>query len=239
MASSSAEDSVFQAAKSGLRRWLARARKAIMAPFEQFSAQPDANAIYSTVPDWMASVNAIMAALEPAIREGWAAAHLRGELDMSDPFVQANLALTHNLLVRVPDEVHALVIKMILEGVNRGEPNSVIAQRVDAALDFTGSENWESRARTIANTEANRHYNSSLLAHALLVEREDGGIYLKEWQTRTDGHERPAHFVADHQVRTLSQPYIVDDQQLMFPGDPTGLPENVINCRCLQTVRKA
>jgi hypothetical protein len=27
-------------------------------------------------------------------------------------------------------------------------------------------------------------------------------------------------------------PFDVGPDQLMYPGDPTGLPENVINCRC-------
>lgn len=238
-ASQESEDSVFQVAASGLRRFLDRARELVMQPFRRFRATPNPDGVFAAQPVWQAEVDRIMNALTPALQEGWAAAHLPGDLPPSDPYIQANLALTYNLLVRLPDEVHSLVVREVLEGTNRGDDNEAIATRIDQVLDYTGSENWSNRAHVIAQTETNRHYNSSLLAHALLVERQDGGVYLKEWQTQTDHRERASHRRADHQVRVLNQPYDVDDEPLMFPGDPTGRPENVINCRCGQTVRRA
>lgn len=233
-----AEDGVRQAAASGLRRFLGRARELVLAPFRRFGVAPDANAVYAAVPTWQADVDRIMNALTPALQEGWGAANLPGSYPANDPYIQANLALTHNLLVRIPDEVHALVVRAILEGTNRGDDKTAIAARVSDVLDYSGSENWPNRADVIAQTECNRHYNSSLLAHGLLVERQDGGVYMKEWQTQTDGREREAHLRADHQVRVLHQPYTVDDEPLLFPGDPTGSPENVINCRCGQTIKR-
>jgi hypothetical protein len=236
--SSDAEDTVYQAAKSGLQRFLGRARDAVMAPFKRFGAVPDPTAVYAAQPVWQAEVDRIMSALTPALQEGWAAAHLPGSYSPTDPYIQANLALTHNLLVRIPDEVHALVVRDILEGTNAGEHKEAIAARVDNTLNYTGSENWDNRARVIAQTEANRHYNSSLLAHALLVEKEDGGVYVKEWNTRMDGREREAHKLADGQVQLLNRPYLVDGEPLLFPGDPLGSPSNIIGCRCSQQTRK-
>jgi hypothetical protein len=236
--SSGAEDSVYQAAKRGLRSFLGRARDLVMAPWSKFGATPNAEAVYAAVPVWQAEVDRIVNALTPALQEGWSAAHLRGDYSPTDPYVQANLALTRNLLVRVPDEVHAVVIREILAGTNAGDDNGAIAARVNNVLDYSGTENWDNRARVIANTETNRHYNSSLLAHALLVQQQDGGSYTKQWDTRMDGRERDAHKRANNQVRTLSQPYSVDGQPLLFPGDPTGSPENVINCRCSQVIKK-
>lgn len=239
MASREAEGSVYRAAKAGLQRFLQRARELVMAPFERFQSTPNADAVYAAQPIWQAEVDRIVNALTPALQEGWAAAHLPGDYLPSDPYIQANLALTRNLLVNVPDEVHALVVREVLAGTNGGEDNASIARRVDGVLNYTGQENWDNRARVIAQTETNRHYNSSLLAHALLVERQDGTPLTKEWQTRTDGRERAAHHAADHQVRTLSQPYLVGGEPLLFPGDPAGTPHNVINCRCGQTIQKA
>ena len=240
--SKDAEDTVFEAAKSGLQRFLGRARDLVMAPFRRFRAQPSPDAIYELVPEWQADVDRIIAALTPALREGWAAAHLPGDFSIDDPYIQANLALTHNLLVGIPDEVHALVVREILEGGQNAESIEQIANRVDSVLQFTGSQNWTNRARVIAQTETNRHYNSSLLAHAFLVEREDGGTFLKEWQTLTDGRERDWHLDADHQKVPLNQPYMVGpvgaEEPLMFPGDPLGMPHNVINCRCHQTIER-
>jgi hypothetical protein len=231
-ASRDSEDSVFRAAKEGLTRWLGRARDAVMTPWRQFKAPPNPDAIASTVPVWQAQVDRILQALTPAQIEGWAAAHLPGNYDPQDPYIQANLALTHNLLVRIPDEVHSMVVGAILEGSNRGEPMKQIAGRVDDILTFTGSENWESRSRVIAITESTRHRNSSLLAHGLLSEKNGRQDISKQWDTTMDNKERPAHRDANDQVRSLGQPFIVDDVPMMFPGDPLAPPELVCGCRC-------
>lgn len=229
-ASRGAEDSVFQAAKSGLTRWLGRARDAVMAPWRRFKAPPNPDAIAATVPEWKAQVDRILQALTPAQIEGWAAAHLPGDFDPKDPYIQANIALTYNLLVRIPDEVHAMVVSAILEGTNRGETTEQIAQRVDDILTFTGSENWRNRAKVIAQTETNRHFNGSMLAHGLLRERSGEQGLLKRWDTVMDNKERDEHRLANNQVRLLNQPFRVGGEDLLFPGDPTGAPWNVINC---------
>lgn len=233
MASKKAEGNVFKAASEGLRRWLKVAREKVMTPWRNFKGQPDPVAIYSTVPVWQAEVDRILAALTPALREGWAAANLPGDYDPSDPYIQANLALTKNLLVRIPDEVHALVIAQILEGSDAGESVEAIAERVDNVLNYTGSENWENRARVISVTETTRHRNGSALAHALLNEKQRNVSLTKGWDTNMDGRERPAHREANgHPAIPLHQPFIVGGEELLFPGDPRGLPENVIGCRC-------
>lgn len=239
MASDDAEKTVYEAAKGALTRWLSVARDAVMTPWHKFRAQPNPDAVFSTQAAWDAQLKLILDALTPALREGWAAAHLKRPFDVNDPYVQANLALTHNLLARIPGETHALVIKQILAGVAKNEDNARIAQRVDDVLTYTGSENWDARARLIAQTETNRHYNSSLLAHALLVQAQDGTPLMKSWETRTDGRERPAHKFADHQTVPLQQAYHVDGEAVMFPCDPTGSAGNVCGCRCGQMIHPA
>jgi F like protein len=237
-ASQGAEDSVRVAAESGLRRFLGRARDLVMQPFERFRATPNPDAVYAAKPVWMSDVDRIMNALTPALQEGWAAAHLPGVFRPDDPYIQANLALTRNLLVGIPDEVHALVIREILAGSNAGQNNAANAARVSDVLDYSGSENWPNRAAVIAQTESNRHYNSSLLAHGLLVQQQDGGVYMKEWQTLTDGREREAHRIADHQVQLLHIPFMVGGEPLQFPCAPDGRANNVINCRCGMTLKR-
>lgn len=232
MASREAEDSVYKAAKAGLQRWLGRVRDVVMAPWRQYQAQPNPSAIAATAPVWQAEVDRILAALTPALKEGWAAAHLPGDYDPTDPYIEANLALTKNLLVRIPDEVHAMVVKEILEGTNAGETTAQIAQRVDNVLNFTGSENWNNRARVIAQTETTRHRNSSALAHGLLSEKNGRRDLLKRWQTTMDTRERIAHRLANNDIKPLGQPFIVDGEPMLFPGDPTGSADNVCNCRC-------
>jgi uncharacterized protein with gpF-like domain len=238
-ASRDGEASVFRAAKEGLTRWLGAAREAVMTPWRRYRAAPNPAAIAATVPLWQAQVDRILKALTPAQIEGWAAAHLPGDYDPQDPYIQANLALTYNLLVRIPDEVHAIVVSAILQGAQNGESTEQIAQRVDDILTFTGSENWENRARVIAQTETNRHFNGSMLAHGLLQEKNGAQGLSKRWDTILDGKERVEHQEANNQVQLLNRPFIVGGEALLFPGDPVGAPWNVINCRCSLRLEKA
>lgn len=239
MASRDAEDSVYRAARDGLKRWLGHAREAVMAPWKMFGAVPDPTAVYATQPLWQAEVDKILAALTPALREGWAAAHLPGDYDPSDPYIQANLALTNNLLVRIPDEIHAKIIKEILEGTNAQETIAQIVERVDNVLTYTGSENWDGRAKLIAITETTRNRNASALAHGLLVQKNGNDSLVKEWLTTMDGKERTSHRRVNHDTKELGQPFIVGGVEMLFPGDPTAPPELVCNCRCDLIVRKA
>lgn len=227
-----AERSVLKAAQEGLRRWLGKAKDAVLTPWRKLKAQPSAVAIDSVAPAWQSEVDRILAALNPALHEGWMAAHLPGDLNINDPYIQANLAMTRNLLVRIPDEVHALVTAQILEGIDAGETTAQIAQRVERVLDYTGSENWPNRAQLIAATETNRHFNSSMLAHGLLREKQGAIGLQKRWDTRMDGKEREFHREANNQVQPLMKPFLVGGEQLMFPVDPTGRPDNTVNCRC-------
>lgn len=203
-----------------------------MAPWRRMRAQPNPDAIRATVPEWQAQVDRIVAALDPALREGWAAVNLPGDFNIRDPYIQANLAMTRNLLVRIPDEVHAQVVAQILEGVARAEPMAQIAERVQRVLTYTDSEDWPGRADVIARTEVNRHFNSSMLAHGLLRENQGVMGLRKRWDTRMDGRERAAHHDANNQVQPLTQPFLVGGEPLMFPVDPRGTPSNVVNCRC-------
>jgi uncharacterized protein with gpF-like domain len=54
----------------------------------------------------------------------------------------------------------------------------------------------------------------------------------KMWLATEDSRTRPTHRTADRQRTLLSEPFIVGGARLMFPGDPTGPADEVIQCRC-------
>lgn len=56
----------------------------------------------------------------------------------------------------------------------------------------------------------------------------------KTWESVGDDHVREAHLEADGQEVPISEPFIVDGESLMFPGDTNlgASAGNVINCRC-------
>ena len=47
------------------------------------------------------------------------------------------------------------------------------------------------------------------------------------------GRTRDAHAEAHGQTVGLHEPFSVDGESLMYPGDPVGSPENIINCLCV------
>jgi uncharacterized protein with gpF-like domain len=56
----------------------------------------------------------------------------------------------------------------------------------------------------------------------------------KKWVTVGDDKVRPAHRVANGQIKPINQPFIVAGEKLMFPGDTSlgASIKNVANCRC-------
>lgn len=61
----------------------------------------------------------------------------------------------------------------------------------------------------------------------------------KQWIATKDNRTRHEHGIADGQTVDYDQPFDVGGEDLMFPGDPSGSPWNVYNCRCtMRTVEK-
>jgi uncharacterized protein with gpF-like domain len=59
------------------------------------------------------------------------------------------------------------------------------------------------------------------------------GVEWKEWLTAGDERVRDMHVAADGQITKLDDYFNVGGEYLMYPGDPNGSPENIINCRCV------
>ena len=57
----------------------------------------------------------------------------------------------------------------------------------------------------------------------------------KMWRTMGDSKVRKIHTAAEEQIRQLTQPYIVDNEFLMYPGDSSmgASAGNTANCRCI------
>ena len=223
---------------AALTRWLRRVRDVVLAPWRLFRSQPDPTGMYSTQPQWNEEVDTLVEQLQEVARRAWEAA-TDAPFVSTDSFIQAQLAQTRNLLVRIPDEVYNLIFAEISDGVNAGEDIRQIAERIDNVLNTTASERWPNRARLIAVTEVNRAGNAGALAAGFQNQRIEGTPLFKRWLDSSDRRVRPTHRKADGQQVPLEQPFIVGGFPLMFPGDPTGPPEEVIGCRCSLLVVEA
>ena len=229
------EDRLTGVVGATLSRWLGRARDKVMEPWRRHKLQPDPNGIYQVQGAWDTEVDAIMTVIGQISQNAWSEA-VNVPPVSRHAFVMAQLAMTQNFLVRIPDEVYELVFAEITDAVNGGEDVDGVARRVDRVLSYTGSERWPNRARVIAQTETTRAYGAGTLAGGLEQSRLTGRLLRKRWDTEHDTRVRTSHREVDGDVLDLGMPFYVDGVPLMFPGDPMGPPETVINCRCDLTI---
>ncbi|MBH8599081.1 MULTISPECIES: phage minor head protein [unclassified Thermoactinomyces] len=86
------------------------------------------------------------------------------------------------------------------------------------------------RARTIARTEM----ISAARAGQFYGDKQSGIVVGKEWFAAHQDRTRPWHLEADGQRRPLDEPFEVNGEKLMFPGDTSlgATADNIVNCRC-------
>lgn len=152
---------------------------------------------------------------------------------VTDPDAAAFLNAVGNRLVRLADEVYALIVREIETGISQGDSIPNMAARVSTVLTATGSERWPNRAVVVARTETMAAVNSGAYAGAGRDAAERGDdAPAKVWLATEDLRTRPTHREADGQRTLLSEPFIVGGARLQYPGDPSGPAQEVIQCRC-------
>jgi hypothetical protein len=214
---------------AALSEWLVQTARRVL----RGDRPPDLDAIWARVPAWREAVELILSG------EVWKALALafekllgRGFAWDSRPAMARYLAEVRNRLVRVPDEVYDLVAGQITQGANLGESIPELSARVDNVLSTTGSERWPTRATVIARTETIGALNASRADAFAAVAEETGEELEMVWLATDDRRTRPTHDAADGQRVPVGGRFIVGGFPLAFPGDPTGPPQEVIQCRC-------
>lgn len=137
-----------------------------------------------------------------------------------------------NRLVNVPDRVYAVVAEIVSEGVENGDTNDQLAERVARLFGDEGVEMWEGRVMTVVRTEALAAQNAGQYASFLSIAALDDTPWEKAWLSTVDARVRETHRRADQQRVPLTARFTVGGARLLYPGDPSGPPEEVINCRC-------
>ena len=121
------------------------------------------------------------------------------------------------------------------------ESTPLTRQQIDRMVERYRARSIKRRAETIARTEALRSVNAG--SHDAMRQAIDGRHIRDDEVTRTwvatnDLRTRPDHVEANgQQVVGINTPFLVGGHALIFPGDPSGPPEQVISCRCSHTVR--
>lgn len=96
------------------------------------------------------------------------------------------------------------------------------------------------RAETIVRTEVNRVFALATQDRMTAAEqalKKTGERLGKYWLTAADERVRDAHrkagsaYVKSRAIQA-GDAFVVDGEELMYPGDPNGSAANTINCRC-------
>ena len=141
-------------------------------------------------------------------------------LDEALEFVRATVG---ERVKQVTDTTKKQIKEAVAEGLIRGESMDEIADRIDALY----LEEIIPRSETIARTEV----IAASSAGSRYAAKATGLPLKKEWLATRDKRTRPSHRLLDGQIRGIDEPY---SNGLMFPGDPTGPPHEVIRCRCAE-----
>ncbi|MEO7904632.1 MAG: phage minor head protein [Candidatus Saccharimonadales bacterium] len=133
-------------------------------------------------------------------------------------FVKRN-KLNGELLAR---QVSQEIVQGLIQGKSFRQTASVPNKRMGIGAG---------KARTIVRTETHRVRG---IARAEVQEEavELGVQMQKMWVSAIDTSTREDHADADGQTVDVDDYFSVGSEELMFPGDPVGSAEQVINCRC-------
>lgn len=149
--------------------------------------------------------------------------------------VQLDSKISHGLYTRLGEDV-ALLKKKITAQVSRGIATGMSYQQVARGLANYTNIGYNNAIR-IARTEGHRVQVQGTM-DACYKAKEKGADVVKQWDSTLDGRTRESHSQVDGEIRELDKRF---SNGLMFPGDPSGRAEEVINCRCalLQRARWA
>lgn len=119
-----------------------------------------------------------------------------------------------------------LLKKIISKGVSDGKAYYEISRDI---REVVGDSNFR-RAMTIARTEIHTATNKATFES---VSEFGVKIESKEWSSILDDRTRISHIEANGEVVPNDEFFMKTGEPLMYPGDPSGSPENIINCRCV------
>lgn len=100
------------------------------------------------------------------------------------------------------------------------------------------ADSLDPAGQDLRDTARNAGYQAAgTLNHAVITAARQQNTELgedlhKAWIATLDGKTRPTHWAADGQRVPLEAHFTVGTDQLFVPGDPTGSPAEIKNCRC-------
>lgn len=152
---------------------------------------------------------------------------LQGTFDINRPDVQAAVrGILEQVAQKANDTTWTDLVELFREAEEAGEGIVQIQERLSA---YFGDRKSDYQTERIARTTMTGASNAGIFE----AWNQSGIVTGKEWESALQpGRTRDAHAEAHGQIVGLNEYFTVGGEQLMFPGDPAGSPENIINCLC-------
>jgi len=236
------EPPLYEAYLEMMLEWLAAVKTAMFAGgIAHLGLVPDPMTVFSQTPKWHTLTSQYS---EQVARDVLAAPYrdlfADGTLFESRPFVRNWIAARGNRLNAVPNEVFGLVSQIIDSATVNGASIDDVTAQVEELFADTSIPKWKGRARTVARTEVVGAYSGGLYdAFSMIVSNDPETQWVKRWLATEDQRTRHDHKEADGQTVPWSQPFDVGGFAMMYPHDPDGPPQEVINCRCTMLLEVA
>lgn len=153
-----------------------------------------------------------------------------------DPWAQSVqmwiAAVAGRKITRMLSTTQQTIAKEIGKGMSQELTSLQIAKMIEKQYDswrgLGDSAMTEYRSLMIARTETGGAANFGNREGAA----QTGLKLSKTWISSRDGRVRDEHSFMDGETRPFNEPY---SNGLMYPGDPGGSADEVINCRCVET----
>lgn len=129
------------------------------------------------------------------------------------------------------ERINTVLQQVMTESELGGYGIEKIRQTLSDAIGASIRGNVRARAKAIAQTEMISASNQA----STYAADSTGLEYRKYWSTSHLQGIRTSHILAEQESIKkggLKPKELFESTQMLYPGDPQGLPENVINCRC-------
>ncbi len=125
---------------------------------------------------------------------------------------------------QVTETTRRQIVRAVDDGYRQGAPLPEVASSIRSLIPAIARYRADAIARTETHGAAN--YGSNEAA------KETGLPLRREWLAAEDERTRESHAEADGQIVGMEDAFKVGNSLLMYPGDPSAPPEEVVNCRC-------
>lgn len=127
-------------------------------------------------------------------------------------------------IANITNTTRAQILEQIAIGRKEGLGEREIAKRINTSAPSIGRV----RAAVISRTESHAAGNFAAQESA----KRTDAVTQREWIASGGSRTRESHNAADGQVVGMDEAFDVGGSRLMYPGDPSGPADEVINCRC-------